>query len=87
MHPTAHLRHTTLIGIDSNLYSQKTLPDGGTVTIETDCSCVVVYTEPEAALCVEPQSGPPDALNLAPHVVTPDAPLVVHTTFDWAIDG
>lgn len=62
-------------------------PGAATVTIETDCPCVVVYTEPEMALCVEPQSGPPDALNLAPHVVTPDAPLVVHAMFHWAIDG
>jgi galactose mutarotase-like enzyme len=48
---------------------------------------VVVYTEPETALCVEPQSGPPDALSLAPHIVTPGTPLVAHATFDWAIDG
>jgi galactose mutarotase-like enzyme len=46
-----------------------------------------VYTEPELALCVEPQSAPPDALNIAPHVVQPGAPLVVHASFRWAIDG
>jgi aldose 1-epimerase len=62
------------------------------LTIETDCPCIVVYTEPEQALCVEPQSAPPDALNLPPdnapvHVVQPGAPLVVHATFRWAIDG
>ena len=62
-------------------------PGAATMTIETDCSCVVVYTEPEEALCVEPQSGPPDEFNLAPHVVTPESPLVVHATFRWAIDG
>jgi aldose 1-epimerase len=62
-------------------------PGAATLTIRTDCPCVVVYTEPETAVCVEPQSGPPDELNLAPHVVTTDAPLVVHATFDWALDG
>jgi aldose 1-epimerase len=62
-------------------------PGVAALTIETDCPCVVVFTEPELALCVEPQSGPPDALNLAPHVVPPDAPLVVHATFHWEIDG
>jgi aldose 1-epimerase len=62
-------------------------PGAATMTIETDCPCVVVYTEPEAALCVEPQSGPPDALNLAPVTVEPGAPLVVHATFHWAVDG
>lgn len=62
-------------------------PGAATLTIETDCPCVVVYTEPEDALCVEPQSGPPNEVNLAPRVITPDAPLVVHATFRWAIDG
>lgn len=62
-------------------------PNAATVTIETGCSCVVVFTEPEHAVCVEPQSGPPDELNLAPHVVTPDTPLVVGTTWRWAVQG
>jgi len=58
-------------------------PGTRTVRLETDCACVVVFTEPEHAVCVEPQSGPPDGFNFDPHVVTPDAPLVVHTTFHW----
>ena len=67
-------------------------PGAAALTIETDCPCIVVYTEPEQALCVEPQSAPPDALNLPPdsapaHIVQPGAPLVVHATFRWAIDG
>ena len=64
-----------------------TWPGAAALSISTDCPSVVVYTEPEAALCVEPQSGPPDELNIAPRVVAPDSPLVVHATFDWAIDG
>jgi aldose 1-epimerase len=60
-------------------------PDAATVTVETDCSCAVVFTEPEHAICVEPQSGPPDAVNLGrAAIVTPDAPLVVHAAFRWA---
>jgi aldose 1-epimerase len=59
-------------------------PGTRTVRIETDCACVVVFTEPEHAVCVEPQSGPPDAFNFDPQVVTPDAPLVVHATFGWS---
>ncbi len=58
-------------------------PETATVRIDTDCPCVVVFTEPELAVCVEPQSAPPDAVNFDPHVVTPDEPLVVHATFDW----
>lgn len=60
-------------------------PGAVSVSIETDCACLVVFTEPEHAECVEPQSGPPDALNLAPHIVSPDAPLVVHTTWRWVL--
>lgn len=62
-----------------------TWPGALSVTVETDCPCVVVYTEPEHAVCVEPQSGPPDELNLAPRVVEPDAPLVVHAAFRWDV--
>ncbi|MFO7589856.1 MAG: aldose 1-epimerase [Acidimicrobiia bacterium] len=58
-----------------------------TVTIESDCACAVVFTEPAHAVCVEPQSGPPDAFNLDPHVVTPGEPLVVNMTVRWELDG
>ena len=60
-------------------------PDTLTVRLQSDCRCVVVFTEPEHAICVEPQSGPPDAVNLGDAtIVRPDAPLVVHATFAWA---
>ncbi len=62
-------------------------PGAATVTIESDCPCVVVFTEPEHAVCVEPQSGPPDAFNLEPHVVEPGEPLVVHARWEWALTG
>ena len=58
-------------------------PDAITVSIATDCRCVVVFTEAEHAVCVEPQSGPPDEVNVEPNVVTPDAPLIVSTTWSW----
>lgn len=60
-------------------------PGAATVTIETDCPCVVVFTEPEHAVCVEPQSGPPDELNLEPRVVDPGVPLVVRTRWSWTV--
>lgn len=63
-----------------------TWPGAATVTIESDCPCVVVFTEPEHAVCVEPQSGPPDAFNLEePDVVEPGVPLVVHTRWEWTL--
>ncbi len=53
------------------------------LTIESDCPAWVVYTEPEDALCVEPQTAPPDALNTDPTVVEPGRPLVAEMTWRW----
>lgn len=39
-------------------------PGALALTIESSASHVVVYDEPEHAVCVEPQTGPPDAVNL-----------------------
>ena len=49
--------------------------DDTRVTVESDCDHWVIYDMPTHALCVEPQSGPPDGFTLAPHVVTPQSPL------------
>ena len=62
-------------------------PGAAQVTIETDCPCVVVFTEAEHAVCVEPQSGPPDEVNFAPHLVEPGHPLVVTTSWRWHLDA
>ncbi|GAA4796968.1 aldose 1-epimerase [Streptomyces ziwulingensis] len=43
----------------------------------------VVYDEQEAAVCVEPQTGPPNGLNTAPRLVTPLEPLEATTTWRW----
>jgi aldose 1-epimerase len=44
---------------------------------------VVVYDEQEAAVCVEPQTGPPNGLNTLPRLVTPLEPLEATTTWTW----
>ncbi|GLP66211.1 MULTISPECIES: aldose 1-epimerase [unclassified Streptomyces] len=44
---------------------------------------VVVYDEQEAAVCVEPQTGPPNGLNTLPRLVTPLEPLEASTTWSW----
>jgi aldose 1-epimerase len=44
---------------------------------------VVVYDEQEEAVCVEPQSGPPNGLNTTPRLVTPIEPLEIAATFAW----
>ncbi|MFD8913066.1 aldose 1-epimerase [Streptomyces sp. NPDC059575] len=43
----------------------------------------VVYDEQDAAVCVEPQTGPPNGLNTAPRLVTPLEPLETSTTWSW----
>lgn len=53
------------------------------LTIESDCSVYVVYTMPTDALCVEPQTAPPDALNQSPVVVEPGRPLIAEMAWSW----
>lgn len=44
---------------------------------------VVVYDEQFEAVCVEPQTGPPNGLNTHPRLVTPLEPLEATTTWTW----
>lgn len=53
------------------------------LTVDSDCRDWVIYTVPTLALCVEPQTGPPDALNIDPTVVTPGRPLIAEMTWTW----
>lgn len=53
------------------------------LTIESDCPAWVVYTVPTEALCVEPQTAPPDALNSGPTVVEPGQPLAAEMVWTW----
>lgn len=47
----------------------------------------VVYDQPEHAICIEPQTGPPDALNLGPAIVAPGDPLVLTARLSWEIQS
>ena len=53
------------------------------LTIESYCRDWVVYTVPTEALCVEPQTAPPDALNTGPAIVEPGRPLIAAMTWTW----
>ncbi|HUF34206.1 MAG TPA: hypothetical protein VMN58_13460 [Acidimicrobiales bacterium] len=53
------------------------------LTIDSGAGHLVVFDEPDDAVCVEPQTGPPDALNLMPAVVTAGHPLVAEATIAW----
>jgi aldose 1-epimerase len=53
------------------------------LSIASTCAWWVIYSEPEHAICVEPQSGPPDAANTAPEVVEPGVPLTHAMRWRW----
>jgi galactose mutarotase-like enzyme len=55
--------------------------------ISSSCAWWVVYSMPEHALCVEPESAPPDALNETPDVVVPGRPLRHTMAWSWAAPG
>ncbi|WP_370149529.1 aldose 1-epimerase [Streptacidiphilus sp. EB129] len=69
------------------------LPDGVAATlvwedelrleITSDCEWLVVFDEQPDAICVEPQSGPPNGLNTAPRLVTLIDPLEISTEWSW----
>jgi len=54
------------------------------VRIASDAPFWVVYTEREDAVCVEPQTGPPNGLNTGEHaVVEPGSPLLTTMAITW----
>jgi galactose mutarotase-like enzyme len=56
------------------------------VTVESDCPNATIYDQPPHAICVEPQTAPPDAFNLGLAAqVDPEKPLVAHTTWSWVL--
>ena len=61
-----------------------TWPGVGRLDVESDASHLVVYTAPASALCVEPQTGPPDAPNLERStIVAPGRPLTAWMELRW----
>jgi len=53
--------------------------------LESSSNYWVVYDEPVGAVCVEPQTGPPDGLNLDPEFVTPGNPLRARFVLSWSV--
>lgn len=51
--------------------------------VDADTNYVVVFDEPDAAACVEPQTAPPDSFNTDPLVVRPGRPLRARTDWRW----
>lgn len=66
---------------------QLTWPTGPIVSITSSCDHWVVYDQPAHALCVEPQTGPPDEFNLLGvrgTLVRPGEPLRAWMRLSWA---
>ena len=53
------------------------------VKMTSDCDWWVVYSEREYAVCVEPQTAPPDAVNTNPQLVRPGHPIVANARLEW----
>jgi aldose 1-epimerase len=66
-------------GVDATLVWEDEL----SLEITAGCDWLVVFDEQDDAICVEPQTGPPNGLNTAPRLVTPIDPLEVSTTWTW----
>jgi aldose 1-epimerase len=68
----------------TDLRSSPTVTWPGLIAVrtETDCAFVVVYTEEDSALCIEPQTGPPDAFNLGSAIVL-DPGETTSATMTW----
>ncbi|MGW0395261.1 aldose epimerase family protein [Streptomyces sp. NPDC003042] len=66
-------------GVDVTL----TWPGALELNVASRAEWVVVYDEQPEAVCVEPQSGPPNGLNTLPRLVTPVDPLEISTTWTW----
>jgi aldose 1-epimerase len=60
-----------------------TWPDVLELVIGSSCDHWVVYSEPTYAICVEPQGGPPDAVNHEPSIVEPGVPMSATMSLRW----
>lgn len=63
-------------------------PGFGSLEVASDCSHVVVYDEERDAVCVEPQSGPPNAVNIGgAAVLDAGEELVATMQLSWVLEG
>ncbi|MGY5130236.1 aldose epimerase family protein [Streptomyces nigrescens] len=70
-------------GMPRGVEATLTWPGRLELKIASRAEWAVVYDEQEAAVCVEPQTGPPNGLNTLPRLVTPIDPLEISMTWSW----
>lgn len=66
---TTHQGITDDCFISDSISPLLTFNHGVQLALESNCSHWVIYDQPVHATCIEPQSGPPDAVNTCPTVV------------------
>ncbi len=71
----------TFTGVENN--PRIRWPNALTLTLSSDLDHWVVYDALPHALCVEPLSGPPDALNIAPQFVELQKPASGEFRISW----
>jgi aldose 1-epimerase len=70
-------------GMPDGVAARLTWPGQLELEIASRAEWAVIYDEQAEAVCVEPQSGPPNGLNTAPRLVTPVEPLEIAATWRW----
>jgi aldose 1-epimerase len=70
-------------GMPDGVAVNLTWPGQLELNVTSRAEWVVIYDEQDEAICVEPQSGPPNGLNTRPRLVTPIDPLEISTTWSW----
>ena len=58
-------------------------PEALELRLTSTCDSWVIYDEPDHAVCVEPQTGPPDEFNRSPVIAAPGRPLRAGFTLAW----
>ncbi|WP_245569773.1 aldose 1-epimerase [Gordonia shandongensis] len=58
-------------------------PGRRSLRIRSDARWVVIFDHPVDAICVEPQTGPPNGLATAPRTVRPGDPVTASTVWSW----
>lgn len=58
--------------------------EGRQLRLRSDCTHWVVYDYPAVTTCVEPQSGPPDAFNIEPLVLSAGQTLTRWFELEWS---
>lgn len=86
--PTGRLMTPTAGPWDNCFTSLETEPvlrwgDALELRLSSSADHWVIFTEPSHALCVEPQTGPPDAVNSRPDVLEPGDRLEVEFRIEW----